>query len=131
MIASKRTRRARFIGVAALPAMLSACFLAEDDDQNPIIADSELAYPIALGDGRECKLTEEGEEECEPARFEKADSGAYHLMVMTEGESGRTVPVDSGEFRLRQLQGTDIPDHSFLVQQVNSDADQRFLDQKG
>jgi hypothetical protein len=127
MIAGKFSFKARIIGVAAMPAMLSACFLAENDEQDPIIPDSELAYPIAMGNGRECQLNEEGEEECAPARFEKAGSGAYQLTVFTEGENGNPVPTDSGEFKLRRLQGEGIPEQTFLAQQVSRETDQRFL----
>lgn len=107
--------------------LLGGCFLAENDATDPIIPDSELAYPIAMGEGRQCEVGSEEDMECARARFEQLDGGGYSITVWNENDEGEVVPTPSGEFRLRALSGTGVPHGTYLAQRGDTSVDQRYL----
>lgn len=133
---NKRALAIRYLpagGLMAAIALLGGCFLAEDDDANPIIPDNALAYPLKFGDGRECEEQEDGELSCQRASFERLAGGGYSITVYQEvttdedgeqsGESGTT----SSEYKLRALRGSGVPADTYLVQTVSASERERFL----
>lgn len=124
---SRISTRAR-AGVAALASlMLAGCFLAENDETDPIISADALAYPLELGKGQECELDETEGEKCAPARFEKLEGGGYSVVVWSENEEGEVVQTPPGQFRLRALVGASVPKGVYLAQSVDDNVEQRFL----
>lgn len=115
-------------GVATLASlMLAGCFLAENDEADPIISSDVLAYPLALGEGQQCEMDETEGEKCAPARFEQLDGGGYSISVWSEGENGEGSFAPSGQFKLRKLNGVGVPGDSYLAQSIDDSVEQRFL----
>ncbi len=114
-------------------ALLGGCFLAEDDASNPIIPDASLAYPLKIGEGRECEEQEDGALSCERASFERLPEGGYRITIYQEvttsedgqesGESGST----TSQYRLRALQGEGVPADTYLVQAIAASDGERYL----
>ena len=127
MSAGNSSLKARIIGVVALPVMLSACFLAEGDEENPIIADDQLTYPVEFGDGRECDVDEHGDEECEPARFKQLANGGFSVSLVRRTPAGHEYETSVDAFKFRKLVGASIPDEVYLAQKMGKNVQARFL----
>ena len=123
-------RNARRVGAVLLLAsttLLGGCFLAEDDDTNPIITNAQLAYPIKMGPGRQC-IPDSEKEACERTLSEKLPGGGYRLSVWSFDEDGKENDEPGvNEYKLRLLKGPGIPAATFLVQSVHDNAEQRYL----
>lgn len=122
---------ARGIGAAILllsTAMLGGCFLAEDDDANPIIPTERLAYPLKMGGGKQCTYDSD-EETCARARFEKLPEGGYRITTWSLDDDGNEEGDGSAQdYKLRLLTGPGVPAATFLVvQSVDASESQRFL----
>jgi hypothetical protein len=118
---------ARVAVATTLPIMLSACFLAEGDEEDPIINDEQLAYPVEFGDGRECDVDEHGDEECKPARFKKLASGGYSVSLVRRTPAGEEYEASVDAFKFRKLVDASIPDEVYLAQKIEKNVQARFL----
>lgn len=122
----RSARRISAFVVLASSSLLAGCFLAEDDEADPIIPAERLAYPLKMGGGQQC--TYEGEDEkCERARFEKLPAGGYRITTWSVDDDGKEGDGSPNDYKLRLLTGPRVPQATFLVQQVNDSESQRFL----
>lgn len=107
--------------------LLSGCFLAENDDADPIIPDAALTYPMPTGPARQCSEESSGKQSCVRALLEKRTGGGYSLAVWSKGKDDAEKPSSTKHYKLRSLKGTDVPQGSYLVQTIDNDANSRSL----
>ena len=105
--------------LVACALMLSGCFVAENDDADPIIPAASLAYPLKTGAAEEC---EEGGE-CKRAEIARLPAGGYELRTWDGDGSSPTTQA----YRLRALKGPGIPANTFLAQSIKDNAEERTL----
>ena len=120
---------ARGIGAAILlvsTTMLGGCFLAENDDADPIIPTERLAYPLKMGGGKQCTYVS-GEETCERAQFAKLPDGGYRITTWSVDDGEEEGDGSDQDYKLRLLKGAGVPAATFLVQSVDASESQRFL----
>lgn len=94
--------------------LLAGCFMADNDDANPIIPAASLAYPLKTGAASECGRVDG---ECNRIEFVRRAEGGYILRRFETNLLGQPV-VKEVPFKLRRLQGTGIPADTYLVQLV-------------
>lgn len=110
---------------AACALLLSGCFVAEDDDANPIIPDASTAYPLKVGAAQECE--ERGEEsDCKRAEIVRLGRGGYELRTW-DADAGPDADPSKQSYRMRALKGKGIPADTYLVQSIKANADERTL----
>lgn len=116
------------IALFGASSLLGGCFLAENDEADPLVPQASLAYPMAMGPGRECTLNDEGKPDCKRAEFARRAGGGYAITVWSEaGEGEEEGGSSTDEYRLRALSGPGVPAGTFLVQSASDSEDQRFL----
>lgn len=114
--------------MAATSLLVSGCFLAENDLEDPIIPDESLAYPIAFGAGQECSGVAGGEQTCQEVKFEQAEEGGYLVTEWAVGENpGDELVPTTSKYRLRLLTGGNIPPGTYLAQSGDAGIAERYL----
>lgn len=103
--------------------LLAGCFMANNDDANPIIPAASIAYPLKTGAASECNRVSG---ECNRVEFVRRAEGGYILRRFETNLLGLPV-VKEVPFKLRRLQGAGIPTDTFLVQVVDSSPRHRNL----
>lgn len=130
-VITRRTVRAgRFRGalLAALAsAMLGGCFLADNDEADPIVPDAVLAYPLKEGRAQQCKIEDGKEPKCEKALIERREGGGYDLLTWSSGGEKEEPSSSTKGYRLRELSGAGVPGDAYLVQTIASDVGSRYL----
>ena len=122
-----RIRPFRYGMVLLCASLLGGCFLADQDDSDPIIPEAALAYPMKTGPARQCTESSDGEQTCSRALLEKRLSGGYSLTVWSKSEDGTEEESSPKQYRVRKLAGAGVPDGAYLVQAIDDSADSRFL----
>lgn len=107
--------------------LLGGCFLAENDESDPIIPDAALAYPMKVGPAKQCTESSDGEPACSRALLEKRLGGGYSLTVWEKDSEGKEEKGSPKLYRLRKLEGPGVPNSTFLVQMVDDSPDNRYL----
>lgn len=107
--------------MALCAMLLSGCFVAENDDADPIIPAASLAYPLKTGPARECQ---EGGE-CKRAEIVRL-AGGYELRTWNPGDGADAEPAVQS-YRMRTLKGSGIPSGVYLVQSIKDSAEERTL----
>jgi hypothetical protein len=119
--------RVRIALAACGTLLLGGCFLAENDESDPIIPDAALVYPMKVGPARQCTESSDGEPVCSRALLEKRLGGGYSVTVWEKNSEGKEEKGSPKEYRLRRLEGQGVPNATFLVQLIADDVDSRFL----
>lgn len=112
--------------LAACALLLSGCFVAEDDDANPIIPVASEAYPLKVGAAKECEERGEDEESCKRAEIVRLGRGGYELQTW-DADAAADAEPSRQSYRMRALKGKGIPADTYLVQSIKSNANERTL----
>lgn len=108
-------------------ALLGGCFLADKDQEDPIVPAATLAYPMKFGDARQCENSSSDEPDCKPARIERRQDGGYVLTVWSVNDDGSKGDPSSEGYKLRELKGAGVPQGTYLAQTADDDPDKRYL----
>lgn len=111
--------------LAACALSLSGCFVAENDDIDPIIPDATLAYPLKAGAAKECEERED-DTVCKRVEISRLSGGGYELRTWDPQANPGDEPTRES-YRLRALKGKGIPANAYLVQSVQSLSDDHVL----
>jgi hypothetical protein len=108
-------------GLVACALLLQGCFVAENDDADPIIPADSIAYPLKTGPARECQ---DGGE-CKRAEIVRL-AGGYELRTWNAGDGADAEPSVQS-YRLRAMKGGGIPANTYLAQSIRDNAEERTL----
>ena len=103
--------------------LLAGCFMADDDNANPIIPAASIAYPLKTGSATECGRIDNA---CNRVEFVRRAEGGYILRRFETNLLDIPV-VKEVPFKLRRLQGAGIPADTYLVQLIDQNPDSRDL----
>ena len=118
--------RGAFLAVIA-STLLGGCFLADNDEADPIVPDAALAYPLKEGRAQQCKVEDGKEPKCEKALIERREGGGYDLLTWSSGGEKEEPSSSTKGYRLRMLSGSGVPVDAYLVQTIASDVSSRYL----
>ncbi|MCB2051849.1 MAG: hypothetical protein KDE63_10510 [Novosphingobium sp.] len=122
------TKRLRAIAFAWLATVaLGGCFLADNDEADPIVPDTALAYPLKEGRAQQCKVEDDGQSKCEKAQIDRREDGGHDLFTWSSGGDGEQSTSSAKGYRLRKLSGEGVPADTYLAQAIAGDAGSRYL----
>lgn len=110
------------VACAMFALLLTGCYVADDDDRNPIIPAASMAYPLQTGIMYECG---ELAIKCNKVDITRQTWG-YQVRVLERGESVNGLEGVTN-FKMRALQFEGGPPNIFLVQLVAADPAERKL----
>lgn len=108
---------------ALLALLLSGCFIAENDDRNPIIPAASMAFPLPTGMINECSTSGIA---CNKIAITRQSWG-YQARVVERNADVIGGLEEATDFKLRALQGAGIPPRTYLIQRVDADPRRRQL----
>lgn len=102
--------------------LLSGCFVAENDEADPVIPEASIAYPLKTGPAKEC----EAGGKCKRAEIVRRPRGGYELRTWNPDDGADAAPATQA-YRLRALKGDGIPAGTYLAQSIKDNPDERTL----